>query len=187
MRHELLALQRKLSITTIFVTHDQEEANTIADRIALMKDGAIQQEGIPVELYDKPVNRFVADFLGTANFFEGKLERSDGMWVFQADNGLAIPLVDNDDRRKPASCCLVFRPQNVKLSAKAQDEPGDTIQLHGTVISREFLGSTIRYMVNIRGDRVFADVKHQQGRVLLGIGTDIDLHIQRDLIMVVNT
>jgi iron(III) transport system ATP-binding protein len=187
MRHELLALQRKLSITTIFVTHDQEEANTIADRIALMKDGVIQQDGTPVELYDKPLNRFVADFLGTANFFEGKLERSDGMWVFQADNGLAIPLVDNDDSRKPGSCCLVFRPQNVNISVKAEDEPADTIQLRGTVSGREFLGSTIRYMVNIRGDRVFADVKHQQGRVLLEIGTDIDLYIQRDLIMVVNT
>jgi len=187
MRHELLALQRKLSITTIFVTHDQEEANTIADRIALMKDGAIQQEGIPVELYDKPVNRFVADFLGTANFFEGKLERSDGMWVFQADNGLAIPLVDIDERRKPGSGCLVFRPQNVKVSVTAEDEPGDTLQLHGTLSNREFLGSTIRYMVNVRGDRVFADVTHQQGQLLLGIGTDVDLHIQRDQIIVVST
>jgi len=109
------------------------------------------------------------------------------MWVFQADNGLAIPLVDNNDRRKPGSCCLVFRPQNVNVSAKAQDEPADTIQLHGTVISREFLGSTIRYMVNIRGDSVFADVKHQQGRLLLGIGTDVDLNIQRDQIIAVNT
>jgi iron(III) transport system ATP-binding protein len=186
MRHELLALQRKLSITTIFVTHDQEEANTIADRIALMKDGVIQQDGTPVELYDKPLNRFVADFLGTANFFEGKLERSDGKWLFQADNGLAIPLVDNDDSRKPGSCCLVFRPQNVNISAKAEDMPADTIQLRGAVSSREFLGSTIRYMVNIRDDRVFADVTHQQGRLLLEIGTDVDLYIQRDLIMVVN-
>jgi iron(III) transport system ATP-binding protein len=186
MRHELLALQRKLSITTIFVTHDQEEANTIADRIALMKDGVIQQDGTPVELYDKPLNRFVADFLGTANFFEGKLERSDGEWVFQADNGLAIPLVDNDDSRIAGRCCLVFRPQNVKVSVKVEGEPADTIQLHGTVSSREFLGSTIRYRVNIRGDRVFADVKHQQGRVLLGIGTDVDLYIQRNLIIVVN-
>jgi iron(III) transport system ATP-binding protein len=169
------------------VTHDQEEANTIADRIALMKDGAIQQEGIPVELYDKPVNRFVADFLGTANFFEGKLERSDGTWLFQADNGLAIPLADNDDSRKPGSCCLVFRPQNVNISVKAEDAPADTIQLRGTVSSREFLGSTIRYMVNIHGDRVFADETHQQGRLLLEIGTDVDLYIQRDLIMVVNT
>ena len=187
MRHELLALQRKLSITTIFVTHDQEEANTIADRIALMKDGVIQQDGTPVDLYDNPVNRFVADFLGTANFFEGKLEKSNGMWVFQADNGLVIPLVDNDDMRKPGNCCLVFRPQNVKVVVKAGDASGDTLQLHGTVSSREFLGSTIRYLVNIRGDSVFADVKHQQGRLLLGIGTDVDLHVQRDQFIVVNT
>ncbi len=186
MRHELLALQRKLSITTIFVTHDQEEANTIADRIALMKDGVIQQEGTPVELYDKPLNRFVADFLGTANFFDGKLERSDGEWLFQADNGLTIPLVDNDDRRIAGKCCLVFRPQNVNVSDKAEKKSADTIHLRGTVNSREFLGSTIRYRVNIRDDRVFADVQHQQGRLPLEIGTDIDLYIQRDLIMVVN-
>ena len=103
------------------------------------------------------------------------------------DNGLVIPLVDNDDRRKSGKCCLVFQPQNVTISVKAEKESIDTIQLRGTVSSREFLGSTIRYMVNIRGDRVFADVTHQQGRLLLGIGTDIDLYIQRDLIMVVNT
>jgi iron(III) transport system ATP-binding protein len=186
MRHELLDLQRKLSITTIFVTHDQEEANTIADRIALMKDGVIQQEGTPVELYDRPANRFVADFLGTANFFEGKLEKSGSARVFRADNGLVIPVDDNGDKKNSGSCCLVFRPQNVKVTAKAEDDSEDTIHFQGTVSGKEFLGSTIRYRVNVRGDDVFADVSHQQGRRLLEKGTQVNLGLHQNQIMIVS-
>jgi iron(III) transport system ATP-binding protein len=186
MRHELLDLQRKLSITTIFVTHDQEEANTIADRIALMKDGVIQQEGTPVELYDKPVNRFVADFLGTANFFEGKLEKSGGARVFRADNGLVIPVDDNGDKINSGSCCLVFRPQNVNVTVDAQDDADNTIQFQGTVSGKEFLGSTIRYRVAVGGDDVFADVSHQQGRRLLANGAQVNLGIHQNQIMIVN-
>ncbi|CAI8042682.1 Spermidine/putrescine import ATP-binding protein PotA [Geodia barretti] len=71
MRREILELQRKLKLTTIFVTHDQEEANTISDRIAVLDEGILQQVGSPMDLYDSPVNRFVADFLGTANLLDG--------------------------------------------------------------------------------------------------------------------
>ena len=186
MRHELLDLQRKLSITTIFVTHDQEEANTIADRIALMKDGVIQQNGTPVELYDKPVNRFVADFLGTANFFEGKLDKSGSAWVFQANNGLVIPVDNHSGIKNSGGCCLVFRPQNVKVTVDAKNDSNDTIQFQGTIKGKEFLGSTIRYRVNVCGDDVFADVSHQQGRHLLENGTQVNLGIHRNQIMVVS-
>ena len=186
MRHELLNLQRKLSITTIFVTHDQEEANTIADHIALMKDGVIQQEGTPVELYDKPTNRFVADFLGTANFFEGKLEKSGSTWVFHADNGLVIPVNDNGDKRNSDSCCLVFRPQNITVTVGTKNNGDNTIQFKGTVSGKEFLGSTIRYRVTVHGDDVFADVSHQQGRRLIENGTSVNLGINQNQIMIVN-
>ena len=80
MRQELLSLQRKLGLTTIFVTHDQEEANTICDRIAVMDDGRVQQVGTPQELYDHPANLFVAGFLGTANVLDGEV-RGDGARV----------------------------------------------------------------------------------------------------------
>ena len=66
MRRDILKLQKELKLTTIFVTHDQEEANTTSDRIAVLDQGIIQQVGSPIELYDKPINRFVANFLGTA-------------------------------------------------------------------------------------------------------------------------
>src|SRR5690625_3898554 len=79
MRRELLALQRTLRLTTIFVTHDQEEANTTADRMAVLDGGVIQQMGSPQELYDNPANSFVAGFLGTANILEGQL--NEGIYV----------------------------------------------------------------------------------------------------------
>lgn len=186
MRHELLNLQRKLSITTIFVTHDQEEANTIADRIALMKDGVIQQKGTPVELYDRPANRFVADFLGTANFFEGKLKKSENRWMFQADNGLVIPVNDNGDKKNSGSCCMVFRPQNVNVTVDAKTDADNNIQFRGTVSGNEFLGSTIRYRVIVRGDDIFADVSHQQGQRLIENGTSVNLGIDQNQVMVVN-
>ena len=74
MRRDLLDLQRQLGLTTIFVTHDQEEANTISDRMAVLDQGIIQQVGEPMDLYDNPANRFVADFLGTANILNGKIK-----------------------------------------------------------------------------------------------------------------
>ncbi|HEY8564603.1 MAG TPA: ABC transporter ATP-binding protein, partial [Beijerinckiaceae bacterium] len=73
VRRELRELQQRLGITTIFVTHDQEEANTICDRIAVMSDGVVQQVGTPLELYDRPANLFVAGFLGAANILHGRV------------------------------------------------------------------------------------------------------------------
>ncbi|MGL4325054.1 MAG: ABC transporter ATP-binding protein [Beijerinckiaceae bacterium] len=89
VRRELRALQQTLKLTTIFVTHDQEEANTVCDRIAVMNDGSVQQVGTPMELYDRPANLFVANFLGSANI----LAASDGK--------------------------IMFRPQHVRLSSTA--------------------------------------------------------------------
>src|SRR5512134_1377545 len=85
MRAELLALQRKLGITTIFVTHDQEEALSIADRVAVLEQGVIQQIGTPMELFDTPVNRFIAHFVGTINMIRGTVEPADGAAVFRSD------------------------------------------------------------------------------------------------------
>ena len=89
MRVELRQLQRKLGITAIYVTHDQEDANAIADSIAVLDQGRIQQIGTPIELYDRPANRFVATFLGTANLIEGTIE-AGGRFV--AD-GFALPAI----------------------------------------------------------------------------------------------
>lgn len=185
MRHELLDLQRKLSITTIFVTHDQEEANTMADRIALMKDGVIQQVGSPIDLYDQPVNRFVADFLGTANFFDGRMEKSGEEWTFLSDNDLAIPVTNDDEQLKLNPCSLVFRPQNLEIADNGGRLQDKLIHFAGTVHSKEFLGSTIRYRIMVKGKEIFADVPHQQGTILMKDGQDVSVGIDRHQIQVI--
>ena len=113
MRREIRDLQKELKLTTIFVTHDQEEANTTSDRMAVLDDGVIQQVGAPVELYDKPCNLFVANFLGTANVLQGTMSAGkDGSCVFQSENGVVINLGTQSQNEG----AIVFRPQNVRIS-----------------------------------------------------------------------
>src|SRR5262249_55206048 len=93
MQIELRALQRRLGITAIYVTHDQEEALTLSDRIAVMKDGRIAQCAEPSEIYRSPANRFVAEFIGRVNLLRGRLAPEDGRMLFQAEGGpqLCVP------------------------------------------------------------------------------------------------
>lgn len=124
MRRELRDLQRKLSLTTIFVTHDQEEANTTADRIAVIDDGIVQQVDTPMELYDRPANLFVANFLGVANVVERKMEEEDGRVVFRSSDGAVIVPITRGDK---GSGSIVFRPQNLTIRPQgAEPIPGIT-------------------------------------------------------------
>src|SRR5690554_6378527 len=132
MRRELLALQRKLGLTTIFVTHDQEEANTTADRMAVLDGGVIQQIGSPQELYDNPANSFVAGFLGTANILEGHLQEG----IFVTKGGYRLPVA----RPLPEAKRIVLRPQNIAVT----NEKAEGL-IPGRIRHREFLGSQIRY------------------------------------------
>src|SRR6185369_8597914 len=104
VRRELRELQQRLGLTTIFVTHDQEEANTICDRIAVMNDGVIQQIGTPMELYRRPTNLFVANFLGTANILDGRILSDGSSRALELTGGIRVPI--------PASAEV---PTNAKL------------------------------------------------------------------------
>ncbi|MFM8988902.1 MAG: ABC transporter ATP-binding protein, partial [Alphaproteobacteria bacterium] len=96
MRIEIKALHQRLKTTTIYVTHDQIEAMTMADRIVVMHDGIVEQVGSPLELYDNPANTFVAGFIGSPamNFFQGTLRRNGGIWV-EAEDGTKLPAPGN--------------------------------------------------------------------------------------------
>jgi iron(III) transport system ATP-binding protein len=98
MRRELRQLQRKLSLTTIFVTHDQEESNTTADRIAVINDGVVQQIDSPMKLYDRPANLFVANFLGVANVVEGTVAEETGKIMFHSSDGTVVVPVTEGPR-----------------------------------------------------------------------------------------
>jgi putative spermidine/putrescine transport system ATP-binding protein len=117
MQVELRDLQRRLGITTVLVTHDQDEALTMADRIAIMRDGYIEQSGTPTEVYQRPVSRFIASFLGASNFFRGKVERVvDGATCIAVPGGPSISV--RSSRPLGASVTVALRPESVTV------EPG---------------------------------------------------------------
>jgi len=162
MRREIRELQRRLGITTIFVTHDQDEANTIADRMAVLNDGILQQVGSPMSLYDNPANRFVANFLGTANLLDGKVERDEAQATFRAGCGLQIPL--QHDAKAASHATAMFRPHHVSIADPGQESRPDIVSFEGRVRHREFLGNLFRYAIDCGGQDILVDDGHQVGR-----------------------
>ena len=164
MRREILELQRKLELTTIFVTHDQEEANTTSDRIAVLDQGIVQQVGPPIELYDEPVNRFVADFLGTANLIEASLQTQDGKLLFEAKEGRMA----------------MFRPQDLTIQPSLVAVGSESTFLAGQVEHREFLGNLVRYTVLVGEHGILVDDSHQAGRPVFNVGDNVALVLAVD-------
>ncbi len=183
MRRELRQLQRKLSLTTIFVTHDQEEANTTADRIAVINDGIIQQIGTPTELYDRPANLFVANFLGVANVITGTMAEEDSRVLFRSSDGLVVvPLAENIQ----GAGSIVFRPQNLTLLPEGADpEPGSAL-LKGTVDHKEFLGSVVRYRISVGGHFLLVDAPYQRGVKTMLEGSPASLSLKADQVIGLN-
>ncbi|MFK7848910.1 MAG: ABC transporter ATP-binding protein [Rhodothermales bacterium] len=167
MRRELLRLQRQLGLTTIFVTHDQEEANTTSDRMAVLDGGVIQQIGTPQKLYDKPENLFVAKFLGTANVLEGDLEIDGEVAQFKTKTGDKITMPSG---KHLGTKNLVLRPQNIKISAKPVKN-----DLYGRVLHREFLGGQVRYLVQAAGIEIVIDEAHVANQKWFELGSNVHL------------
>ena len=162
MRSELKILQSKLGITTIYVTHDQEEANAVADRLAVLERGRIQQIGTPLDLYDHPANRFVAGFLGTANLIDGKVEGT----TFIAD-GFRIESV----AAAPGPAAASIRPQDITLAAS------NIGGVPAVVEHLEFLGGLTRYLVRAGECRLTVDVPHHRDSVRFEAGAKVALTI----------
>ena len=172
MRRELLRLHKRLGITTIFVTHDQEEAMTMCDRIAVLDQGVIQQIGTPVELFDRPVNRFVAQFVGSVNLFEGSLRRAGAGWVFSSPALGECTLPSTVSAAEGDRVEIAFRPHAVALEGRE-----GTLQLEGAIEGGEFLGEFMRYEVRVKDALVIADQPHVRGTEPLPPGTALRLSV----------
>ena len=181
MRVELLALQRKLGVTTIFVTHDQEEALSISDRVAVLEAGVIQQVGTPVELFDHPVNRFIANFVGTANMFAGTLRPGADGIVFESA-ALGTLLLRGAPAAPAGAVEIAFRPHVVTLVEAGAAPDGGLIWLKGTVAAREFLGEFIRYVVTVGTNEIVADQAHYTDARKFAPGEAVNLGIQPEQI-----
>ena len=185
MRQELLALQRRLGITTLFVTHDQEEAMTTADRMAVLDKGIVQQVGAPADLYDFPVNRFVADFVGTMNTLEGSVhKRRDGIMTLRVDGVGELALPVRGDQPAGTRMAASFRPHTVRIRAAAEAGAADLdlryLWLAGTVQSREFSGEFTRYRVGVGPQVLTADQMHLAGSIEFTIGSAVAIGIAPD-------
>jgi iron(III) transport system ATP-binding protein len=178
MRQELLSLQRKLGITTIFVTHDQEEAMTTADRMAVLEHGVLQQVGSPTMLFDDPANAFVAGFVGTANLLQGRvLDASAEAVAFDVDGVGPLRLPRAGDAPRSGRATISFRPHTTQLALP--DAPPDPryVWLEGVIESSEFLGEFTRYRVRAGEARLTADEHHLAGGQPLAPGRAVRLGI----------
>ncbi|MBK1851253.1 spermidine/putrescine ABC transporter ATP-binding protein PotA [Marinobacter sp. 1-4A] len=153
MQVELKRLQRELGITFVFVTHDQEEALSMSDRIVVLKDGRIQQLGTPREVYERPANVFTARFVGQTNFFPGRVTSIEGERISVDVFGL------NRDLSKPPfrvamnqSLHVLLRPEDIRVLA-----PDDTEGVAGHIVERNYKGSTLDSVIELEdGSHVMA-------------------------------
>ncbi len=157
MQIELQTLQRDVGITFILVTHDQEEALSMSDRICIMRDGYVVQSGSPRELYDQPTNLYVADFVGKTNFIAGSVTNVNGRSiVIQNENGqtfIGSPSASATKLTVGASASIAIRPEMVVLGAhdtNAADMDTD-VAVNGRIKNRIFLGEHTEYLVDAEG------------------------------------
>ncbi|MFW6146380.1 MAG: ABC transporter ATP-binding protein [Planctomycetota bacterium] len=148
MRVELRRIIRDAGTTAVYVTHDQEEALSMADRIAVMHDGRIVQVGTPQALYQQPVNRFVADFLGEANFFEGVVDRVDGSYVMVRTDVGALRARGEAPAGREVTCCV--RPERLRLG---DDGRGADNRLEAIYDVHTYLGASGRHQLHLQNGR----------------------------------
>ena len=148
MRFQVKELQQRLGITTVMVTHDQEEALAIGDRIVVMREGLIEQIGTGEEIYRRPATLFVARFLGTANIFQGTLS-GDGHLCLP--DGLSLPV--NETGRKGDPAALIIRPADARMNFT--DTPPDSTILSGTLCNSIYQGSIRRHIITITSGEEF--------------------------------
>ncbi|SSC71100.1 unnamed protein product [Ciceribacter sp. T2.26MG-112.2] len=178
LREEIRHIQRQLGITTIFVTHDQEEALSISDRVVVMNAGRADQIGTPFEIYNRPATRFVASFVGTLNLIEAKVVDAQKSTVAIGDQ--MIVLAEKIDLAAGSAVQLAMRPEAGSILPGAT---GNTT-LTGQVVSSHFLGSVIRTRMDVAGNTVSFDMFNDPNMAPPAIGDTVALKIDSaDLII----
>jgi putative spermidine/putrescine transport system ATP-binding protein len=159
VRSEIREIQERVGITTLYVTHDQEEALAISDTIAVMQSGRVMQVGSPREIYDRPADPFVAAFVGQVNLLSAIVD-ADGVRL----GSLAFPLPPEAPPIKPGSrVLLALRPEAIRIGAGSDGRK----ELTGRIVSVTYLGPTVRYRIELAGQRLTVDDPDPAGRPLL--------------------
>ncbi len=154
MRNELLRLQRELGITTIYVTHDQEEALAISTRIAVMSQGIVIQQGTPQEIYESPRSPTVADFVGVSNFLEGNVVQVEDDYVRLDLQNLPSLLISwrewLESPPPPGTALLInVRPESIQIETETSEIASPSNRIPGTIVASVYLGSAVQYEVEL--------------------------------------
>jgi iron(III) transport system ATP-binding protein len=189
MRLELLKLQRNLGLTTIYVTHDQEEALAMSTRIAVMRDGRVIQEGKPREIYEQPADKFVAAFLGHANLFSGQVTSSGETWIdVDVGGGLALRagcVTASLHSRAGERLFLSVRPEAVELK-EIQTTCTGVNHIEGQVIAAAYRGSLIEYEIGAGDHIIKAHVVNPKGKPLFERDQPVCLRFAPEDVTLVN-
>jgi spermidine/putrescine transport system ATP-binding protein len=171
MQIELRRIQREIGITTIFVTHDQEEALTMSDRIGILRDGRLVQEGPPEEIYDSPQSEFAATFLGDANILRGDRTNSG----IRLTDGTPITVASMMSAAAGGKASCAVRPERIEIAASPVASPVSSAnRLKGRVAKRIFAGNSSTYFVDRDGSTIKVVVLNS-GQDRLGEGQDVVL------------
>ena len=155
MQVELKTLHETIGLTFILVTHDQNEAMVMSDRVVIMEKGRIVQIGLPSELYERPVNAYVADFIGTSNFVEGVVSDVDGRSVSVRVGGDRITIADTPGTHKAGdSVTLCARPEKMSILPEGTQSHDTMAVIPGVLVNCYFHGSYVRYSVETGNGRV---------------------------------
>ena len=169
MQEELKRLQRELGTTFVYVTHDQGEALAMSDRVAVMDGGHLLQIGPPMEIYEQPRTRFVANFIGDANLIDGVVESVDGEAVMVRAGAHTVSARRQGWERPGQSVTVCVRPERVRIAGASGDAPPGA-PLHGRVEDRAFSGYLVKYRLAIDGLRLHAAVPYISGTSLYQVG-----------------
>jgi iron(III) transport system ATP-binding protein len=170
-RLEIRKLQQRVGITSVYVTHDQEEAMTLSDRVVIMHQGKIMQIGSPQEIYAKPANRFVADFIGKANFLEGNVGGlgSDKELVLEIVGQKFEVAVEPGAFSEGQRVLLVVRPESINLEPKRPDT------LSGTIREAVYLGSQMVYEVEVAETVITVEIANPQEHMVFKTGEEVTI------------
>jgi putative spermidine/putrescine transport system ATP-binding protein len=173
LRDQIRQIQLEVGITTLFVTHDQEEALAISDRVGVMKDGHLEQLAPPTDVYARPATSFVAEFVGLSNRLQGEVR--DGHVEVR---GVSLPLVDISTPNGRVTALV--RPEAVTIAAHASEESGPLV---GSVIATTFLGATSRVTVDLGDTTILAQLGTAEAAAHPA-GSRVKLRIREDAVLV---
>lgn len=184
MRNTIRSIQQDLGITTIFVTHDQEEAMSMADRIAVMDQGKILQIGTPTDLYSNPSTPFIANFVGTSNIFKGDyLGEENGLSVIKFDE---VVLHSSNKPKNKNEIHIIIRPEHIRVLEENENvDPEKYSVFEGTVQMATYLGPTVRYDLKVGEQLIIVDTTYSSGSNIYQEGKSVSLAIENERVLLI--